>query len=218
MLRASPQLIASASCVRETVDTDDLFTRTDSPPAADLPLATAFPLAADVPLASDVALAAEVDEVRLIWPQLAQPVKAPNPDEALSPGDDVQLLANGVTIQPMARVKASYSFVVPRGTERVALQSQHRVLVDPGAPYLGGHRCLGVRVRDIIIRSRAREAVIPADDPRLVSGWHDSEKAGTGLWRWTDGLAELPWDGVTGPAVVTIRCSADQVPQRVEPA
>jgi hypothetical protein len=48
--------------------------------------------------------------------------------------------------------------------------------------------------------------VIAADDPRLTTGWHDAERLGTALWRWTDGSAELPWSGVSGLAVVTVRC------------
>jgi hypothetical protein len=50
--------------------------------------------------------------------------------------------------------------------------------------------------------------VIPADDPRLVAGWHEIEHSGLGLWRWTDGSGELPWAGVTGPAVVTVQCQS----------
>jgi hypothetical protein len=48
--------------------------------------------------------------------------------------------------------------------------------------------------------------VIAADNPGLTSGWHDVEQAGAELWRWTDGSAELPWAGVSGLAIVTIRC------------
>jgi hypothetical protein len=50
------------------------------------------------------------------------------------------------------------------------------------------------------------EVVIAADDPRLAMGWYDAEHAGGALWRWTNGSAELPWDGVSGPAVVLVRC------------
>ena len=49
--------------------------------------------------------------------------------------------------------------------------------------------------------------VIAADDPRLIGGWYDAERVGVELWRWTDGSAELPWNGVSGPAVVTVHCT-----------
>ena len=49
--------------------------------------------------------------------------------------------------------------------------------------------------------------VIAADDPRLIGGWHHAEREGADLWRWTDGSAELPWNGVSGPAVVTVHCT-----------
>jgi len=99
-----------------------------------------------------------------------------------------------------------YRFVVPPSAERVRLESRRSVPADPSAPYLGSGRCLGVKVSAIAIRSRTGEVVIPADDPRLITGWHAVEQAGLGLWRWTDGSAELPWAGVSGPAVVTVRC------------
>jgi hypothetical protein len=121
-------------------------------------------------------------------------------------GTEVWLSADGIAIRPMVSGQGIYRFVVPPGAQRVRLESRRSVPTDPSAPYLGSGRCLGVKVSEIAIRSRAGEMVIPADDPRLISGWHEVEHAGLGLWRWTDGSAEIPWAGVSGTAVVTVRC------------
>jgi hypothetical protein len=79
-----------------------------------------------------------------------------------------------------------------------------------GSQAFGGTdtRCLGVRVTEIAIRSEAGDVVIAADHPGLTVGWHDAEQAGPALWRWTDGSAEVPWTGVSGPAVVSVCCTA----------
>jgi hypothetical protein len=113
----------------------------------------------------------------------------------------IRLSADGAAIRPIAAGQDTYSFVVPSGRGRVRLESRAAVPCEPGDT-----RRLGVKVRRIDIRSDAGEVVIPADDPGLTAGWHDAERAGTELWRWTDGSAELPWAGVSGPAVVTIHC------------
>jgi hypothetical protein len=173
---------------------------------ADDPRTAEFPLTEEVSLVADGLLGAEVDEVLLIWPQLAQPSASPKLVPGSSQEADVRLLVDGATIDPMMSCEGTYTFVVPAGVTQVWLLSRSGALADPSAPYLGAGRRLGVRVSEIAIRTRAGEVVIPADYPRLATGWHEAEQAGTGLWRWTDGLAELPWEGVQGPAVVRIRC------------
>jgi hypothetical protein len=150
----------------------------------------------------------EVDEVRLIWPGSTQTSEPVAPVAAMGRGADVWLSADGAKIRPTVSCRGTYSFVVPPGTERVWLQSRRSAAIDPDASYLGDGRSLGVRVRQIVVRSSARDVVIPADDPRLVTGWHDVEQAGTGPWRWTDGSGELPWAGVAGPAVVIVHGTA----------
>jgi hypothetical protein len=118
----------------------------------------------------------------------------------------IRLSADGAAIRPTAISQGTYSFVVSSGRRRVRLESRFGIPVDPSAPNLSDISRLGVRVSEIAIRSDAGEVVIAADDPRLTTGWHDAEHAGTTWWRWTDGSAELPWVGVSGPAVVTVRC------------
>jgi hypothetical protein len=165
-------------------------------------------LAADVPLAADVQFSVEVDEARLIWPSLREPLEATGVAALVAQGTDVWLSADGTTIRPMVSGQGVRRFVVPSGARHVRLESRRGVVPpDPSAPYLSAGRCLGVKVSAIAIRSRTGDVVIPADDPRLIAGWHEVEQSGRGLWRWTDGSAELPWVGVAGPAVVTISCN-----------
>jgi hypothetical protein len=156
---------------------------------------------------TEASLATDVGEVRLVWPGLAQSAEEFGKIATMTRSADVRLMAHGVTIRPTVSRQGTYSFVVPPGAKRVSLVSRRGVPADPRAPYLGVGRCLGVRVSEIAIESRAGEVVIPADDPRLITGWHDAEQSGLGLWRWTDGSAELPWAGVSGPAVVTVHCT-----------
>jgi len=154
--------------------------------------------------------AAAVDETRLLQPMLPEDPGASGGGlfgTQVTGGDDVWLSADGGTIRPTVGGQGTYRFVVPSGTTRVRLESRRGAPADPAAPFLGSVRRLGLRVNEISIRSRAGEVVIPADDPRLVGGWYDAEHAPTGIWRWTDGSAELPWACVLGPAMVTVRCA-----------
>jgi hypothetical protein len=158
--------------------------------------------ASEVLLTTDLHFSVEVDQARLTWPSLgeqADPTQA-NMDAG------VWLSADDITIRPMVSSRGIYCFVVPAGVGRVRLESHREVSVDPRAPYLGQGRSLGARVSAIVIRSRTGEVVIPADDPRLITGWHEVEHSGHALWRWTDGSAVLPWAEGAGPTVVTVRC------------
>jgi hypothetical protein len=111
---------------------------------------------------------------------------------------EVWLSADGVVIRPTAAGPGVHRFAVPPGQGRVALESRSSIKLDSVCR-------LGVKVSEIRIRSEAGEAVIAADDPRLGAGWHDAEREGLALWRWTNGSAALPWACVSGPAIVTVR-------------
>jgi hypothetical protein len=140
------------------------------------------------------------EEVRLIWPEPAADADDARVIMRRTHHPEIWLSAGGVRIRPMVSDGNAYSFVVPAHVGSVWLQS------DSGSVGPGDAGPASVRVREIVIRSRSRESVIPADDPRLVTGWHGAEQAGGECWRWTDGSAELPWGCVDGPAVVTVRC------------
>jgi hypothetical protein len=154
-------------------------------------------------------IAAGGDEGKPIWSRQVQRAEAGNytPTVVQTTHDaEIRLSADGTSIRPTAANQGSYTFVVPSGRARVRLESRFGIAADPRAPCPGDTSRLGVRVSRITIRSDAGEVVIAADDPSLTTGWHDAEHVGTKLWRWTDGSAEVPWAGVSGPAVVTIHC------------
>jgi hypothetical protein len=151
-------------------------------------------------------LQAETEEARLAWPMPADTVVhaplLPRTGEAA----DVWLSVDGMVIRPTVVRDGARGFVVPANARHVRLESCRSVSVDPGLPYVRAGRGRGVKINAIEIRSRAGELVIPADDPRLVAGWYGIERQGRTLWRWTDGSAEVPWQGIEGPAVVMVRC------------
>lgn len=177
-------------------------------PASDWFTPTGELQAAEVPLATDVQFSVDVAEARLIWPPLDLAPDAVGTAENTVRGLDVWLSADGVVIRPLVSGHGIYRFVVPPGAKRVRLESRRDDPADPRAPYLGRSRSLGVKVSAIAVRSRTEEVVIPADDPRLITGWHEVEHSGREIWRWTDGSAELPWAAAAGPAVVTVRCQS----------
>ena len=149
------------------------------------------------------------DEVEFIWLRLAHQLEGRSytttgTKTTLDPG--LRLSADGATIPPIATERGTYSFVVPSGTEQLRLESRFDIAVDPKGSRLGETRRLGVRVREIAVRSDADEVVIVADDPRLTSGWHAAEREGLALWRWTDGSAKVPWINPSRPTIVVIRC------------
>jgi hypothetical protein len=115
----------------------------------------------------------------------------------------ILLVADGRPVLPVETNAGVYTFVVPRIAESLLLRSRGLDHLPGDTAGVRRHR---VRVEEIIIRFDAGEVVIPADDPRLTVGWHDPESDGKRIWRWTDGLAEIPRAGVSGPVVVTIRC------------
>jgi antigen 43 len=153
---------------------------------------------------------AAADEVEPIWSRLAlrstelgyTPTVVRTTEDA-----DMRLLVDGIAIRPTGSAEGDYSFIVPSGARSVRLESRFGIPSDVAAPYLvDDGRRLGLRVSEIKVRSTTDEIVIAVDDPRLVKGWHDVERAGADIWRWTDGSAELPWAGMSGPTMVTLRC------------
>ena len=155
-------------------------------------------------------LAVAADEVEPIWSRLALRSKelGYNSAVAVTTEDaDMHLLVDGIAIRPTSSANGDYSFIVPSGSRSVRLESRFGIPSDIAAPYLvDDGRRLGLRVSEIKVRSGTDETVIAIDDPQLVEGWHDVERADVDIWRWTDGSAQLPWAGVSGRAMVTLRC------------
>jgi hypothetical protein len=182
----------------------------------DLILALGYDLAGADPDASDdperlahggAPPAANLELARLLWPRPFSPSKPNGPTPAvamIAREEGVRLSADGVAIRPTVTGQGVYSFVVPAGVGRVTLASGGDDSAGSSLPRGGESRRQGVEVSQIVIRSRAGEIVIPADDPRLITGWCDAEQVGPAVSRRTGGSAEIPWTGVSGPAVVTI--------------
>jgi len=167
--------------------------------------------------------AAEADEVRPIGSRPAQRSGDrfhKRPGEQTTHDAEVRLVADGVTLRPVHARGETYCFVVQASVQSVSLESRFSIQADIAPADADNSRRLGVRVTTITIRSHADEIVIPVDDPRLTRGWYAAERKGITIWRWTDGAAQIPWIDISGPAVVTIRCSTlteyptyDEIPE-----
>jgi antigen 43 len=155
-------------------------------------------------------LAKVPDEVAPVWQALAArsvelgyEIRAP----AMTEDPDLHMLADGRRIQPISDRNSRYVFMVPAGARSVTLASRFGI---PAAKMVAGQRDtrrLGVSVDWIAIRSSANETILAADNPALQDGWNDAEQSGARLWRWTDGAATVPWESITGAAVMTVQCT-----------
>jgi antigen 43 len=158
-----------------------------------------------------VPLASVEAEVAPIWQMLADRSAALGyvvPVPTMVEGPDLHILADGRHFQPVSDHDSRYVFAIPAGVKSVSLVSRFCIPADKMVSSQRDTRRLGVSVNWIAIRSDGDEAIMSADHPGLCEGWNDAEQAGTSLWRWTDGAAAIPWDNITGPAVLTVRCSA----------
>lgn len=161
-------------------------------------------------------LASIEEEVAPIWQMLADR-SATLGYEVLTPstveGPDIHLLADGLRIDPVSDRDSRYVFTIPAGVTSVSLASRFCIPADKMVSSVRDTRRLGVSVNWVAIRSGDAEIILSADHPSLQDGWNAAERSGATMWRWTDGAATIPWDNVTGSAVVTIRCTpVDQYP------
>jgi hypothetical protein len=161
-------------------------------------------------------LAKVPSDVEPIWTRLAKrsaSIGYPIPEVVTVDKPDVQLLADGLAIWPVPDGHSRYVFAVPADVRSVSLISRFCI---PAQMMIAGQRDtrrLGVRVNWIAIRCGNSETVIPSDHPALVAGWNEPEDDGKTYWRWTEGDAKIPWNSISGAAVVTIHYStADQYP------
>jgi hypothetical protein len=149
-------------------------------------------------------------EVGTIWARLAErseqrgyPIPA-----AVPVGDpDIHILADGKIIRPVSDDVSRYVFMVPEGVTTVSLMSRFGIPSDRMIASQRDTRRLGARVNWIAIRSKHDDTSIAADHPSLQDGWYDPEYEPTSIWRWTAGNAVIPWQNVTGHAVLTVCCS-----------
>jgi hypothetical protein len=149
-------------------------------------------------------------DVEPIWSRLAARSEALGysiPVVSTVDDPDVHIVADGQTLRAVSQNDSRYVFAVPAGVSSVTLMSRFCIPADKMIAGNRDTRRLGVSAEWIAIRSDSHETIIPADHPGLTSGWNDSESDEKKSWRWTDGAARIPWENVTGPAVLTIRCS-----------
>jgi len=161
-------------------------------------------------------LAKVPQDVEPIWRRLAaRSVEIGYPIPTVRMNDDaaIRLVADGQVIQPVSDRNSRYVFTIAANVRSVSLLSRFCIPSDKMIPGQRDTRRLGVRVNWIAIRSNDREVVLPADHPFMRDGWNGVERDGRTMWRWTDGAAILPWETITGSAVVTVYCStAGQYP------
>lgn len=146
--------------------------------------------------------------VEPIWRQLAKrsaEMGYSRPDLVTTADSDLHIVADGHVVHPTADGDGRFVFVLPAGVASASLVSRFAIPTD-SAPYADDARRLGVAVSSISIRSQGNTVVIPADFPVNAAGWHDAERLGSSLWRWTDGAAELPLGDIKDAAVLTICC------------
>lgn len=133
---------------------------------------------------------------------------------------DLHILADGVALRPIGNADGRVVFLLPAGTRSATVCSRVTIPGDLQS-YADDWRRLGVAVRSISIVADGVETTVPADCPLLSDGWHDVERLGSEMWRWTNGAAQLPLNPSSKQMIVTIDCrQVDAYPtydQRMRP-
>jgi antigen 43 len=163
----------------------------------------------------------KVADVERIWTQLAERSEAiglPVTQPLDETDAEVRLVVDGNAVSPTTARDGRYVFVVPANALSVALASRCGIPADRMIANLRDTRRLGLRVERIEIRNASNDTIITADNPALDSGWHPVERDNTGMWRWTDGAASMPWEVSAVSTVVTVWAKTpDQYPSYQDP-
>ena len=144
--------------------------------------------------------------VEPVWRRLAQRSRDMGYARAdiLTTADaNLHIVANGKVIRPTTDGNGRHLFIIPAGASTASLVSNFAIPADD-IPYAGDLRRLGFAVSSITIQSDGTDVVIPPDFPTDAPGWHDPEREGAAIWRWTDGAAVLPLGELKAFAIVTI--------------
>jgi len=151
-------------------------------------------------------LATQADRVEPIWQRLAAraaelgyPVLRP----AAIMDPQLRVLVGACEIRPISATDDQFLFALPSSPTGMVQIISRAASPSDLRPWLDDRRRLGVSVARIILRDEAGVTEIPVDHPSLVDGWHDVERDGGRLWRWTDGAARLPVP--SGPHRLEIR-------------
>jgi hypothetical protein len=161
-------------------------------------------------------LATSPEDIAPIWHRLAERSEQIGygiPTVQAVDDANLHVVADGRLIKPTIDSDSRHVFTIPAGVTSVSLKSRFGIPADRMIALQRDTRRLGVCVNWITIRSSNGDKFLPADHPALQAGWNEAERDDKMIWRWTDGSAVIPWDGVTGPAVLTVRCfPMDQYP------
>ncbi len=121
------------------------------------------------------------------WDRLCKRAE-PRPSPPMTQDPALHLIVNGQRIDPLPAYERTTMFRIPEWPASVRIVSRCAVPAELG--YARDQRCLGVALRQIVLRQGSRFATLDAADARFVDGFHGFEPAG-GL-RWTNGYATLP--------------------------
>jgi hypothetical protein len=138
-------------------------------------------------------LATGAEEVEPVWQRLAlraQKLGFQTRATEITCDSQMRVMARGRQLRPTDGPGGLRVFAVPPGTKLARLVSR---AAPPSAtrPWLDDRRRLGVCVGRIRVWSDDQAREIAIDHPGLTVGWHDAERKGCRMWRWTDGDAPL---------------------------
>jgi len=141
--------------------------------------------------------------VDAIWLRLLQRTGA-HAGLPMTDDPDIHLSVDGRRLDATSRGGGLYVFQLStrpqwvRIVSRAASPQELGLARDP--------RCLGVALRQVMLRQGTRVRSIEAGDPLLADGYHDFEA--DNAIRWTDGQAMVPtslFDGFTMPMELVLR-------------
>jgi len=142
-----------------------------------------------------------------VWQRLAERAAAlgqPAPRLDTTDDPELRIVAKGRTVRPLYGENGLYIFALPKGATEVRVISRAGAPTD-ARPWLDDRRCLGVNVERIVLRGANELREVPVDHPGLSQGWHEVERDGVALRRWTSGDAVLPLPVLSGPTMLEIR-------------
>jgi Hint domain len=141
--------------------------------------------------------------VDVLWRRLLDRA-GPRPLVPLTDDPYLYLMADGNRIDATTRTRDVYVFNLLRTPNATSIVSRAAVPQELGLAR--DSRCLGVALRQIVIRRGSKFRVIEADNALLTAGFHAFEK--DKAFRWTDGNAILSgqlFAGLSGPIEVVLR-------------
>jgi hypothetical protein len=144
--------------------------------------------------------------VDVIWRRVLDRA-GPRPGVPLTDDPDLHLLVDGTRLDAGMRTGDFYIFNLRHAPAEIRIISRAAVPQELGLAR--DPRCLGVAVKRMVVRQKARFQKFEADDALLHDGFHAFEA--DNRFRWTDGDAGLPLEmfaGLAGPVEVVLHIGA----------